>query len=100
MKTLSPLESPILRSTGRLHIPVLAALAALVALWAPVYLALVDYFDDGMLARPEVLEWSLFVIGAAGLGSVVYLAWRDIRDPAWRAAHGLPRRPQSNTAAH
>ncbi len=93
MKTLSPLARPIRRSTGQLHIPILAALAALVALWAPVYLALVDYFGDGMLARPEALEWSLFVIGAAGLGSVVYLAWRDTRDPAWRAAHELPQRP-------
>jgi hypothetical protein len=64
---------------------VLSSWAALVALWAPVYLALLDHTGSG--ARTEALEWALLAVGASGLASIVYAAWRDTRDPAWRAAH-------------
>ena len=105
MKTIVSLGSPIHRSSGRLHIPVsiisvLAALGALVALWAPAYLGLLDYFGGALSARSQALEWSLLAVGVAGLASVFYLAWHDTRDPVWRAAHGLPRRTRSNTAGH
>ena len=105
MKTIVSLGSPVRRSTGRLHIPVsiisaLAALGALVALWAPAYLAILDYLGGGPIARSEALKWSLLAVGALGLGSVFYLAWQDTRDPVWRAAHGLPRRTRPNSAAH
>src|SRR6185312_9787288 len=88
----------IRRSAGKLHIPapsmtVLAVFGALVALWAPVYLAILSYLGNGPGARSEALEWSLVVLGAFGLGRVLHLAWRDTRDPAWRAAHGLPQLP-------
>jgi hypothetical protein len=97
MKTIISLGSPIRRSTGTLHIPVsvitvLAGLGVVVAYWAPAYLALLDHFGGGLLALSEALEWSLLAVGALGLGTVLYLAWQDTRDPAWRAAHGLPRR--------
>jgi hypothetical protein len=62
--------------------------AALVALWAPAYLVLLEYTDLAS-AHSQPLQWSLVAIGAAGLASVVYAAWRDTRDPVWRAAHGL-----------
>ena len=92
------------RSAGRLHIPVsiisiLAAFGAVVAFWAPAYLAILDHLGGGLVANSEALGWSLFAVGAFGLGSVVYLAWQDTRDPAWRAAHGLPRLPRSSAAA-
>jgi hypothetical protein len=64
---------------------VLSNWAAIVALWAPAYLALLDH--TGSAARTEALEWALLAVGAAGLGSILYAAWRDTRDPAWRAAH-------------
>ena len=104
MKTIVSLGSPIRSSSGRLHIPVsmqsaLAALGALVALWAPAYLGILDYLGGGPIARSEALEWSLLAVGIAGLASVLYLAWKDTRDPVWRAAHGLPRHPQSTTTA-
>jgi hypothetical protein len=69
---------------------VLSTWAAIVALWAPAYLALLDHTGSG--ARTEALEWALLVVGAAGLASIVYAAWRDTRDPAWRAAHPEFRR--------
>jgi len=65
---------------------VLASLAAIVALWAPAYLVVLERagFDA---AQSEALQWGLFAVGAAGLGTILYRAWRDTRDPAWRAAH-------------
>ena len=64
---------------------VLSNWAAIVALWAPAYLALLDH--TGSTVRSEALEWALLAIGACGLASIVYAAWRDTRDPAWRTAH-------------
>jgi hypothetical protein len=66
---------------------VLASLAAIVALWAPAYLAVLGHAGLDAAAQSEALQWGLFAVGAAGLGTIVYLAWRDTRDPAWRAAH-------------
>ena len=63
---------------------VLSTWAALVALWAPAYLALLDHTGSG---RTEALEWALLAVGASGLASIIYAAWRDTRDPVWRAAH-------------
>ena len=105
MRTIISLGSPIHSSAGRLHIPVsiisvLAAFGAVVAFWAPAYLTILDTLGGGLSAQSEALGWSLFVVGALGLGSVVYLAWQDTRDPAWRAAHGLPRGPRSNSTGH
>ena len=90
--TSTATKDGIRQSAGRLQIPILAALGALVAFWAPAYLALLDYFGESQSARSEALGWSLFAVGAAGLGTVLYIAWRDTRDPAWREGHGLPRR--------
>jgi hypothetical protein len=64
--------------------------AMIVALWAPVYFALVEGFGLASMPRSELLQWGLVAIGISGLGSVLYTAWKDTRDPAWRAAHGLP----------
>ena len=97
MKSIISFEGPAHRSSGRLHIPVsiitvLAGLGAVVAFWAPAYLTILDHLGGGFSAQSEALGWSLLVVGAFGLGSVVYLAWQDTRDPKWRAEHGLPRR--------
>lgn len=91
------------RSMRRLRVPVssitiLAAFGAVVALWAPTYLGVLDHLRSGLFVRTDVLEWSMVVVGAFGLGGVLYLAWKDTRDPQWRAAHGLSRRPRSRTA--
>ena len=106
MKAIISFQSPAQRSSGRFYIPisvlvsVLAGLGAVVAFWAPAYLGILDYLGGGLPAQSEALGWSLLAVGAFGLGGVVYLAWKDTRDPVWRAAHGLPRRPRSNSAAH
>jgi hypothetical protein len=73
---------------------VLSTWAAIVALWAPAYLTLLDH--TGSAARSEALEWALLAIGASGLASIVYAAWRDTRDPAWRAAHPWLGRARSS----
>jgi hypothetical protein len=65
----------------------LASVAAVVALWSPTYLALLDHAGLDAAAESEALQWALLAVGAAGLGSILYIAWRDTRDPAWRAAH-------------
>jgi len=101
MRTIISLGN-VRQSTGNLHIPVsimsaLGALGALVALWAPAYLRILDTLGDGFSTRSEALGWSLLAVSASGLGSVVYLAWQDTRDPVWRAAHGLPWRTRSNS---
>ena len=88
------------RSTGNLQIPVsivsaLAGFGALVAFWAPAYLTILGALG---VAQFEALGWLLFAVGAFGLATVVYLAWQDIRDPVWRAAHGLPGRTRSKSA--
>ena len=88
------------RSAGRWHVPVsiisiLAGLGAVVAFWAPAYLKILDHLGGGFSAQSDALGWSLLVVGAFGLGSVVYLAWQDTRDPAWRAAHGMRARSKS-----
>ena len=75
---------------------VLATLGALVALWAPVYLGILDFFGGELSPRSEALEWSVVAVGVFGFASVFYVAWKDTRDPAWRAAHGLPQ-SASNT---
>lgn len=61
------------------------------ALWALPYLTLLDHLRVDA-ARSEVLQWSLLVVGALGLVSILYTAWRETLDPAWRARHGLTLR--------
>jgi hypothetical protein len=63
--------------------------AAMVALWTPVFLELLDHFGPKSEGRSDALQWALFIIGAMGMGSVLYTCWKDTRHPAWRAAHGL-----------
>src|SRR5262249_24096519 len=64
----------------------LASVAAVVALWAPAYLAFLDHAGLDA-AESELLQWALLAVGATGLATILYVAWRDTRDPAWRAAH-------------
>lgn len=70
---------------------VLCNWAALVALWALPYLTVLDHLRPDA-ARSEILQWSLLVVGALGLVSLLYSAWRETLDPAWRARHGFPPR--------
>jgi hypothetical protein len=77
--------------------------AGLVALWALPYLTLLDHLRLDA-AHSETLQWSLLVIGALGLISLLYTAWTQTLDPEWRAKHGLtlrkrPGRPRSENAA-
>jgi hypothetical protein len=65
--------------------------AGLVALWALPYLTLLDHLQPDA-ARSEILQWSLLGVGALGLISLLYSAWRETLDPAWRAKHGFPPR--------
>jgi len=65
--------------------------AGLVALWALPYLTLLDHLRPDA-ARSEILQWSLLVIGSLGLVSILYAAWKETLDPAWRARHGLALR--------
>jgi hypothetical protein len=62
----------------------------IVALWAPVYFVLVESFGLESMPRSELLQWGLVAVGVSGLASILFTAWRDTRDPAWRIAHRLP----------
>lgn len=73
---------------------VLVNWAALVALWALPYLTLLDRLHIDV-ARSEILQWSLLVVGTLGLVSVLYAAWSKALDPAWRRRHGFPFRKQT-----
>ncbi len=64
--------------------------AMIVALWAPVYFVLVESFGLESMPRSDLFQWGLVAIGVVGFGSVLFAAWKDTRDPAWRAAHKLP----------
>jgi len=71
------------------HISVSSVLvnwAGLVALWALPYLTLLDHLRVDA-AHSEVLQWSLLVVGALGLVSILCTAWRASLDPRWRARH-------------
>jgi hypothetical protein len=74
---------------------VLVNWAALVALWALPYLTLIDHLHMDA-ARSEALQWSLLIIGALGLVSVLHATWRETLDPAWRARQGLPPRKRTD----
>ena len=77
------------RGPTRVHISVSSVLvnwAGLVALWALPYLTLLDHLRIDA-AHSEVLQWSLLLVGALGLVSILYTAWRETLDPAWRARH-------------
>jgi hypothetical protein len=63
--------------------------AMIVALWAPAVLRVVESFGLESMPRSELLQWGLVAAGVSGLGSFLFTAWKDTRDPAWRAAHGL-----------
>jgi len=65
--------------------------AGLVALWALPYLTLLEHLRPDA-ARSEILQWSLLVVGALGLVSLLYSAWKETIDPEWRAKHGFPPR--------
>jgi hypothetical protein len=70
-----------------------------VALWALPYLTLLDHLRLDA-AHSEILQWSLLIIGAIGLVSILYTAWRETLDPAWRARHGFtPRKRPSRPHA-
>ena len=74
---------------------VLANWAALVALWALPYLTLLDHLHLEA-AHSQALQWSLAVVGALGVGRILCVAWRQTRDPVWRARHGLAPRGRPN----
>jgi len=74
-----------------------------VALWALPYLTLLDHLRVDA-ARSETLQWSLLIVGALGLVSILYTTWRETLDPAWRARHGFtlrkpPGRPHTENVA-
>jgi len=69
---------------------VLANWAGLVALWALPYLTLLEFLRVDA-AQSHALQWLLLAIGSAGLGSLLYIAAKQARDPAWRAKHGSLR---------
>jgi hypothetical protein len=88
-------RGPTGSSNARVSISfVLLNWAGLVALWALPYLTLLDHLRPDA-ARSEILQWSLLIVGAIGLVSILYTAWRETLDPTWRARHGftLRKRP-------
>jgi len=99
-----PAGGPTGRASARISVScVLVNWAGLVALWALPYLTLLDHLRVDA-ARSEILQWSLLIIGVLGLVSILYTAWRETLDPAWRARHGLtlrkrPSRPHTGNVA-
>ncbi len=65
----------------------LSTWAAIVALWSLPVLALLEHTGPTSAAQSEMLQWALLAVGVAGMASILYAAWRDTRNPAWRAAH-------------
>jgi hypothetical protein len=59
-----------------------------VALWALPYLTLLDHLRLDA-AHSEILQWSLLIIGAIGLVSILYTAWRETLDPPGARGTGL-----------
>jgi len=102
--TRGPAGGPTGKSSERVSVSsVFVNWAALVALWALPYLSVLDHLRPDS-APSEALQWSLLIIGALGLVSVLYTAWRETLDPAWRARHGLtfrkrPGRPHTGNLA-
>jgi hypothetical protein len=97
-----PTGGPAGQSGARISVrTVLVNWAGLVALWALPYLTLLDHLRLEA-ARSETLQWSLLVVGALGLVSILYTAWRETLDPAWRAQHGLTlrKRPSRPPTGH
>jgi hypothetical protein len=89
---LEPAGGPTRQSSARISIrAVLVNWAGLVALWSLPYLTLLDHLRIDA-ARSEILQWSLLIVGALGLVSILFTAWRETLDPAWRARHGLTLR--------
>jgi len=93
-------RGPIGSSSTRISVGfVLVNWAGLVALWALPYLTLLDHLRLDA-AHSEILQWSLLIIGAIGLVSILYTAWRETLDPTWRARHGFtPRKRPSRPHA-
>lgn len=62
--------------------------AVLIALWAPVYVTLLEHFR--LDSHSEPLQWALLIIGASGLGAMLYTCWQASRPPkprlTWRPA--------------
>ena len=78
--------------------------AMIVALWAPVYFVLVEASASNRCRDPTSSNGPWSPLASSGLGSILVAAWKDTRDPAWRAAHKLPplhaaahRRPVART---
>jgi hypothetical protein len=69
---------------------VLSNWAALMALWAVPYLALLHHLRLDS-ANSEALQWALLVVGVLGIGGVLHAAWKDTQNPRWRVAHGLSK---------
>ena len=97
-------RGPTGRSNARVSVSsVLVNWAGLVALWALPYLTLLDHLRVDA-ARSEILQWSLLIVGVLGLVSILYTAWRETLDPAWRERHGFtfrkpPGRPHTRNVA-
>jgi len=72
---------------------VLTAWAALIALWAPAYLAVLDRLRLDA-ARSELLHWTLLIIGVFGVCSALYMSWQSIRK---RRPRGTQRRTRFGT---
>ena len=61
----------------------------LIALWAPVYVSLLEHFR--LDTHTEPLQWALLIIGATGMAAMLFTCWQASRPSKrrfiWRAAH-------------
>ncbi len=75
--------------------------AVLIALWAPVYVTLLEHFR--LDTHTEPLQWALLVIGASGMAAMLVTCWQASRPSkrrlTWRAAQSasLPGLGRSTT---
>jgi len=82
-------QRPFRRDIAQLSVvSVFVNWAALIALWALPYLTLLDRLHIDA-ARSESLQWSLLIVGATGLGCVLYEAWSRTLDPGRHRGQGF-----------
>jgi hypothetical protein len=71
--------------------------AALVALWAPAYLAMLEKLRLDA-AQSQILHWGLLIVGALGVFSALYMSWQATLGRAFGATQGRQRRTRVGAA--
>jgi len=72
--------------------------AVLIALWAPVYVSLLEHFRLDA-AHSDALKWALVAIGACGMAAMLATCWQASHSRK-RRSHGLRARAPDGPASN